>query len=353
MDTSSIGSVANLLSFSQVTGSPVPATRGSAHGHHCHGGAPQCSQTADDSAATLSYRRTERAGLYIVTQEGDVVRLRIKVRDAMDATASSSTDSSTDSGTEVAQLAVDARSSVKISFHVDGDLNADELAAIRNVVEQVGALADQFFGGDVPAAFAAAKDLNIDGAQLAKVGLRLSVRQSVTYSGPALAVAAKPAPAPEQTPALPVSTPPSSSAGNDTPSPVAAEPVASAPDASTSTADVPAVTDDAPTPPSTDAAPTTATPAATSVAGSALATIADFLHQLLGALGAPATSADGASQLSVSLSLKLRIFAATVAHLTIVAPPAADGTEQKAAPLVGDTLDALAAAHDPPLNASA
>ncbi len=348
MDTSSIGSVANLLSFSQVTGSPAPPTRGPAHGHHCHGGAPQCSQTADDSAATLSYRRTERAGLYIVTQEGDVVRLRIKVRDAMDATASSGTDS----GTEVAQLAVDARSSVKISFHVDGDLNADELAAIRNVVEQVGALADQFFAGDVPAAFAAAQDLNIDGAQLAKVGLRLSVRQSVTYSGPALAVAAKPAPAPEQTPALPVSTPPSSTAGNDT-SPVATEPVASAPDASTSTADVPAAIDDAPTPPSTDSAPTTAPPAATSVAGSALTTIADFLHQLLGALGAPAPSADSTSQLSVSLSLKLRIFAATVAHLTIVAPPAADGTEQKAAPLVGDTLDALAAAHDPPLSASA
>ncbi len=345
MDMTSIGSVANLLSFAQVTGSPAPTPRIPGRSNDCHG-APQCSQTADDSAATLRYRRTERAGLYIVTQEGDVVRLRIKVSDSVNAAAS---DGTTD-GTQVAQLSVDARSSVKISFHVDGNLNADELAAIRSVVEQVGKLADQFFAGDVPAAFAAAQDLNIDGSQLAKVGLRLSVRESSTYSGPALAVAATPAPAPGPTPALPASTTP---AGNEAPPLVATEAVASAPDASTSTADASAATDPVPTPPSTDPAPAPAPPAPTSVAGNALATIADFLHQLLAALGAPAVPSDGASQPSVSLSLKLRIFAATVAHLTIAAPPATSGSDQKAAPLVGDTLDALAAAHDPPLSTNA
>ena len=342
MDTTSIGSVANLLSFAQFTGSAAPATRAPERSHDCYG-TPQGSQTADNSAATLSYRRTERAGLYIVTQEGDVVRLRIKVSDSVNAAAA---DGTTD-GTQVAQLAVDARSSVKISFHVDGNLNADELAAIRNVVEQVGALADQFFAGDVPAAFAAAQDLNIDGSQLAKVGLRMSVRESFTYKGPALAVAATPAPASEPATALPASTTP---AAND--ASAATAPVASPPDASTS-ADLPAATDAVPTPPSTDPAPAPAPPAATSVAGNALATIADFLHQLLAALGAPAAPSDSTSQPSVSLSLKLQIFAATVAHLTIAAPPAADGSDQNAAPLLGDTLDALAAAHAPPLSTNA
>jgi hypothetical protein len=350
MDTTSIGSVANLLSFAQATGSAAPTTRAPARGQDCQG-EPQCSQKTDDSTATLSYRRTERAGLYIVTQEGDVVRLRIKVSDSVNATAS---DGTTD-GTQVGQVAVDARSSVKISFHVDGNLNASELDAIRNVVEQVGKLADQFFAGDVPAAFAAAQDLNIDGSQLAKVGLRLSARESVTYSGPALVAAVAQAPATAPTPALPASTAPSSPAGTDAPS-VATEPVASAPatSTSTSTAEAPTATDAAPTPPpSTDPAPPPAPPAPTSVAGNALAMIGDFLHQLLSALGAPAAPSDGASQPSVSLSLKLRIFAATVAHLTIAAPPAADSSEKKAAPLVGDTLDALAAAHDPPLSTNA
>src|SRR6185369_11865822 len=166
---------------------------------------------ADDSTAMLHYRRTERAGLSIVTQEGDVVRLRIKVRDSLDAAASDATGDST----QVAQLSVDSRSSMKISFHVDGDLNADELAAIQDVVQQVGALADQFFAGDVPAAFAAAQDLNIDGSRLAKVGLRLSMRESVTYSGPALSAPAPSTPAPARTPIAPVSSAPASTATDD------------------------------------------------------------------------------------------------------------------------------------------
>ena len=341
MDTTSIGSVANLFSFANVTGSPAPTIRLPGRSHDCHGNAPPCSQAADDSAATLRYRRTERAGLYIVTQEGDVVRLRIKVSDSVTA----STSDGTDAGTQVAQLAVDARSSVKISFHVDGDLNAGELDAIRDVVEKVGALADQFFAGDVPAAFAAAQDLNIDGSQLAKVGLRLSVRESVTYGGPALAAAAPAAPAP--TPAPPASVPAVSTTGDDAPPPAKPAPSTSSP------ADAPAASDATANVPSTDPAPAPVTPAPTSVAGNALATIGDFLHQLLAVLGPQTVPSHGGTQASLSLSLKLRIFAATVAHLTIAAPPATDGADGKTAPLVGDTLDALAAAHDPPLSASA
>ncbi len=337
--------MANLLSFAQVTGAPAPATRLPERSHDRHGDA-RCSQAADDSAATLRYRRTERTGLYIVTQEGDVVRLRIKVSDSVNA----ATSGATNDGTQVAQLEVDARSSVKISFHVDGDLNASELDAIRGVVEQVGALADQFFAGDVPAAFAAAQDLNIDGSQLAKVGLRFSVRENVTYSGPALAVPAPAAPAPAPL-APPASVPPISTTGGDPPPPTT-EPVAPSPTAS-SPAGAPAAGDATATVPSTDPAPAPATPAPNSVAGNALATIGDFLHQLLAVLGTQTVPSDGGTQAPLSLSLKLRIFAATVTHLTITLPPAKEGSDGKTAPLVGDTLDALAAAHDPPLSVSA
>src|SRR5690348_10786086 len=98
MDATSIGSAANLVSFQQLTGSGSPAAPRTAS-HHGRDGAPQ----ADDATATLRYRRTERTGLYIVTQEGDVVRLRIKVRDALDA----ATSTGTDEGTNVGQVAVD------------------------------------------------------------------------------------------------------------------------------------------------------------------------------------------------------------------------------------------------------
>jgi len=340
MNTGSIGSAANLLSFFQASGSSAQAARAPARGHHHHVGAPQSSPTSDDSSATLHYQRTERTGLSIVTQEGDVVRLRIKVSDSVDAAAANGTADST----QVAQLAVDARSSVKISFHVDGNLNADELAAIQDVVQQVGALADKFFAGDVPAAFAAAQNLNIDSSQLAKVGLRLSANESVTYSGPALAPPATSAPAPTPEP---TAQPPT--AGDVAP-PVAAEPVTTAQDTS-STTDTSVADAAAPTPPASDPVPAPASPAPPSVAGNALAAIGDFLHQLLGTLG---TQPDGGSQASLSVSLKLRIFAATVAHISVASSsPATDGSGSNAQPLLGDTLDALAAAHDPPLSATA
>jgi hypothetical protein len=327
MDAAAIGPVSSLFTSWLPTGatSPQPAIPGR---HDCGSCDSHKARASDDSTATLRYRRSERTALYIQTQEGDVVRLRIKVRDS--ATASGSGGNGGDK--PVAELSVNARSSVKISFHVDGNLNADELAAIQDVVEQVGTLADEFFAGDVPAAFAAAQDLNIDGSQLAKVGLRLSQHQSVTYRGPALAPpAAAEQPAPAALPAPAETTP------------VAADPA----------------------PPVVDPAPASSAPAPTSVAGSVLGTIGDFLHQLLAALGAPAESTDGATQVSLSLSLKLRLFAVAVVNVAAAVPaepvatdntdtPAStDNGDTSAAPLLADTLDALAAAHEPPLSTTA
>jgi hypothetical protein len=303
----------------------------------------------DSSAATLRYRRSERTALYIETQEGDVVRLKIKVRDAVDATASTATDGDT----QLAELSVSARSSVRISFHVEGDLNADELAAIRSVVEQTGTLAEDFFAGDLPAAFAAAQALDIDGSELAKVGLRLSVREHLTYSGPAL-----PRPAPTPTPAEPpVAT-----------LPAPAETVEPTPEVAAAPAEEvsPEVTDPAPALPTAETGaetpPTSAqTPAPTvapvSVAGQALAVIADFVQQLLDTLGAPPEPEDDAGTTpSLQLSLKLRIFQATVFNLAVTQLPgttADDDASATAMPLVADTLEALAAAQEPPLDVRA
>jgi hypothetical protein len=346
MDTGSIGAAAGFFSSFLPTGAAV------SRGHHgCHGCEARKPEGATDGTATLRYRRSERAALYIQTQEGDIVRVRIKVRDA--ATATVTDGSGTDA--PAAEPTVNARSSVKVSFHVDGNLSADELAAIQDVVTQVGALADEFFAGDLPAAFASAQDLNIDGSQLARVGLRLSQRQSITYSGPVLpppAATEQPAPA-----ALPAPQP-TAEAAPTAPADVAA-PTAAGTDAATSAAPADAVTD-APTPeapvsvpdatvPTTDAA----SAAPTSVAGDVLATIGSFLHQLLDALGAPAESNDAPTQVSLSLSLKLRLFASAVVNVAAAEPAASDGSGPAAAPLVADTLDALAAAHEPPLSTNA
>lgn len=298
--------------------------------------------------STLRYRRSERTALYIETQEGDVVRLKIKVLSSLSAEAAASKGE-----TELAEVSVSSRNSVKIRFTVDGDLHADELAAIRNVVEQASGLAAELFAGDAPEAFATAANLEIDGAQLARVSLRLSLREHLTYAASgryaaSAAVAAlpraEPAPAPSEertngagsapsAPAAAAPAAPSAAAGE------AADPPAAPEDAAP--ADEPAIEEPLP--------PTTSLPAS-SFASAALTTIAAFLAHLLDTLAAPeAPEHDGAP--SVHLELKLRVFhsvALTLAATQVAAPEnAASGM-----PLLNDTLDALAA-HERPLDATA
>src|SRR5690606_13188218 len=108
---------------------------------------PACA--GDMSVASLRYRRSERAALYIETQEGDIVRLRDKVSSGLDGRVGQARGEC-----DVGELGVKARSDVRIRFTVEGDLNAEELAAIRSVVEQVGGLAEELFAGDAAEAFA-------------------------------------------------------------------------------------------------------------------------------------------------------------------------------------------------------
>jgi hypothetical protein len=344
MDAGSLGSATTLgpLFLDKSTSSTANLEPVEHGGGRVARGCRRCHAAAAPTAATLRYRRAERTALYIQTQEGDVVRLRIEVRDGAVATLSG------DDGTALAEISVDARSSTKISFHVDGDLNADELAAIRSVIEQASGLAQEFFAGDLPKAFAAAQGLDIDASQLAKVGLRLGVREQVTYSAARLPTG------PAAVAPAPTAAPPSVPAALPAPAVEPAAPVAVATPTTTDAAPAPApetapLAQTAPpeTPPPRDA--TEPTPAARpalpalDLATGALATIADFLDRLLEVFdAAPADSSAG----SIDLSLKLKIFQSAVFHLS-VSQPAAAADSTSALPLVTETLDALAAARAP------
>jgi len=301
---------------------------------------PACA--GETSVAALRYRRSERAALYIETQEGDVVRLRIKVRSALDARVSQA-----EGEVDLGEVRVNARSAVKIRFSVEGELNAEELAAIRSVVAQAGGLAAELFAGDVPAAFASATGLEIDGAQLARVGLRLGVREHLTYSARGshrAAPAPLPAPAsgqPEPAPSEPTTSAPTAT----TPPPASAAPEASPGDAVEAT-DGPA--EPAPIEPASADAPMSAAPRDSTLA--VLDTIAKFIAHLLDSLTEPPPAAD-ADAPSIALSLKLRVFKAVT--LTLAATQVSAPEEPASGvPLLADTLDALAA-HEEPLDARA
>lgn len=79
----------------------------------------------------------------------------------------------------------------KFAFSVEGHLNENELKAVFDVFEQVDSLANEFYNGDIEAAFQKAQDLNIDYGQLKNLSLDLqksetrstSYQQAAAYKG--------------------------------------------------------------------------------------------------------------------------------------------------------------------------
>jgi len=267
------------------------------------------------SAASLRYQRSEKTTLHIRTQEGDVVRIKFQARESLQVEAE---QEGVEADPESTELELSARSSSKLSIKVHGHLNAEELAAIRDAVDQAMLIADDFFGGDLQAAFETASALDVDGEQLAKVKLKLRVRESVTYTAQGFA-----------------SGPIKSGPGE------AEVGAPSGPDLATTPA---AVSEAAPAPlleeapvalPETEANPLDLS--------QVLQAIGDFLDLILG----PMSAVEGEhSAGSLDLSLKIRIVHATILTLS--------GTQADAeAPLpelLTETLDALALQEQAPVD---
>lgn len=122
------------------------------------------------TASVLSAESTlsERSTIRIRTQEGDVVRLDLRNQESLylsDTFASAGSNSASET---VIEFSSDSR----LRLTVNGALNDEELAAIRNVFEQADAIATEFFDGDFAQAFEAASALAYDAEQLARVNLR-------------------------------------------------------------------------------------------------------------------------------------------------------------------------------------
>ncbi len=134
----------------------------------------------ESSASVLAVdtRTKQRSTIRILTQEGDVVRLSLRRADSLSATDVAYSDGNVSvSATEVA---VSSRSRMMLS--VKGDLNEAEFEAIRNVFAQAEAIADEFFGGDIGAAFGVARGFEFDTEQLARVNMRFRMREISTVA---------------------------------------------------------------------------------------------------------------------------------------------------------------------------
>lgn len=125
-------------------------------------------------------RTKQRTSIRIRTQEGDVVKLSLRMAENVSATDVAKSDGQASSTST--EVSVSSRS--RLMLRVDGDLNENELAAIRNVFAQAEQIANEFFAGDIAASFDLAKGFEFDPEQLARVKMDFRERQytSITYA---------------------------------------------------------------------------------------------------------------------------------------------------------------------------
>lgn len=139
------------------------------------------SSTTPDSTTSISgdySSRTYRAqaqsfNLDLTTLQGD--KIHIQAANASSSDSSKSADGSSSSKTiQVAGYSV----------QVDGDLNDEEMASLKDLFSKVSDISDKFYSGDLQGAFDQAVKLDINGTQLASLSLNMtsaSVRATEAY----------------------------------------------------------------------------------------------------------------------------------------------------------------------------
>lgn len=136
---------------------------------------PDTTTSISGDYSSRNYRaQAQSFNLDLTTLEGDKVRITAANASSSDSTSSADGSSSSTKTIQVAGYSVE----------VDGDLNDQEMASLKDLFSKVSDISDKFYSGDVQGAFDQAVKLNIDGTQLASMSLNMttaSVRATETY----------------------------------------------------------------------------------------------------------------------------------------------------------------------------
>ncbi len=284
--------------------------------------APNNLQSAVQNA--IAYDRSESGGLQLRTQEGDVVRIKFMNSESMNA----QNQQFESGGTVISDFSLSNSSSSSFKVVVDGDLNGEELSAIRDVLVQAREMANTFYDGDVKEAFSIAADFSYNSEQLSNVNMKFNLRESFTYARPVMEstnpVPSVPSPGETTQPVAPVvnseppaaptsvQTPPADlSAEVSQPDTAAVAPVAAEPEANSISQEGAPVAVETPT-------LVHAAPDPTGSLAGALSTINDFLSQLtesLNAFGSQFQSPGNSSAFSFTGGFQLQIVSAMVSQI--------------------------------------
>ncbi len=135
---------------------------------------------ADDRQQSSSFRqvacRTQTAAISMVTAEGDVVSLSVGQGISQTSAAQFAT---TADGRQTMSGRATSQAAQAMALTVQGDLSDEELADVRNLINDLTAIATDFFNGDLQAATSGALNLGDMGSVSS---LSASFRTSATVS---------------------------------------------------------------------------------------------------------------------------------------------------------------------------
>lgn len=135
------------------------------------------SPTTTSISAAERYETSESFSLKVRTQDGDKVTIRFSASESYEASLGYFNDGE---GTSATAFNINRSEDSNFRFSVRGELDQGEIDALQNLIQDVSLIADDFFDGDVQAAFEQASEFQMDKTELA--AMRLTLKQTEEYS---------------------------------------------------------------------------------------------------------------------------------------------------------------------------
>ena len=126
--------------------------------------------------AAERYQAAESLSLKVKTQDGDEVTITFNKQ----SDYQSSLGGYADASGEALSFSVDRSESSDYRFSVEGDLDEDEIDALQSLIRDVNEIANDFFDGDIQAAFDQASEFRMDKTELASMNLQLTRSERYT-----------------------------------------------------------------------------------------------------------------------------------------------------------------------------
>jgi hypothetical protein len=133
-------------------------------------------ETDDNQVSDSDAQGSQLEALRINTTGGDEVRLRFATLEGRDAHESSPQLAINENNTQ-ANSAFRSFEHSSLSFSISGELNEDDMTALRELVEKASDLSETFFAGDIDNAFEQALSLGFDDSELVEVALQFNKRE--------------------------------------------------------------------------------------------------------------------------------------------------------------------------------